>query len=271
MQKNRVRPLLLAGAAAAAVFSHAALSRATVYTDTAGDNNGGTVNEDIIGAVITNDATNINFTINLNTAANLASSDASYEHIELALQTGPGGYTSLSNPYSESIGVSSGWNYYALGYLYTPTSGPNTGVAGTFGADLYSGTSSGYSQITSAFSTSDVTTGTPSVTITIPLATLGLTAGSQFYFDAYTTYSGGSQGAYDALDNPTYTFGTPYAGTYFTPYDSNPNGNVSGAQQQTNSLFGTAAYQYTVTGVPEPASLGLLGFAGAMALKRRHA
>jgi hypothetical protein len=118
-----------------------------------------------------------------------------------------------------------------------------------------------------------VTTGAPSVTISVPLATLGLTAGSQFYFDAYTTYNGGSQGAYDALDNTTYTAGTPYHGTptdYFTPYDSNPSGSVSGAQQQTNSEFGTAAYQYTVTGVPEPASVVGLSLIGLVGLARRR-
>jgi len=252
MKRNRVRPFWVAGAAATAMFSHAALSQAAVYTDTVGDNNGGSVNVDISGASVTNDGSNITFTIDLNPSADLTSTDASYVHYELALQTGPGGYTTLSNPYSEQIGVSTGWNYYALGYVYT-----NNGTAGTPGADLYSGNSSGYTKITSAFTVTDVTTGTPSFTISIPLATLGLSAGSSFNFDAYTTYSGGSQGAYDALDNPTPTPGTPY--TPVTPYDS---ATASGSQ------FGTAAYSYTVSAVPEPASLGLLGFAGVMAMRR---
>jgi hypothetical protein len=265
MNKRTVSRCLV-GAFSSAILWAAGTAAAATYTDTVGDNNGGGADEDIIGAVITNDASNINFTIDLNTSANLASSDASYEHVELALQTGAGGYTSLSNPFGESIGISSGWNYYALGYFYTPTGG----TAGTFGADLYSGTAAGYAAITSAYTTSDVVTGTPSVTISVPLATLGLSPGSTFYFDAYTTYNGGGQGAYDALDNPTYTAGTPYGGTYFTAYDSNPNGSVGGVQQQTNSQFGTAAYQYTVTSIPEPVSTALVGLVGIGLLSRRR-
>src|SRR6516225_2604375 len=50
---------------------------ADVYTDATGDNYGG-AEVDISNVVVTNDATNINFQINLNTAANIGPSAAHF-------------------------------------------------------------------------------------------------------------------------------------------------------------------------------------------------
>jgi hypothetical protein len=100
-----------------------------------------------------------------------------------------------------------------------------------------------------------VYTGTPSSTFTFPLSALGLSGGSTFKFDVWTSF-GSPQGAYDALDLATQSAISPFGAT--PAYDS---ATVSG------STFSTTSY---TVAVPEPGSILLvLGAAGLTLVRRR--
>ena len=100
------------------------------------------------------------------------------------------------------------------------------------------------------------------LTFTVPLSSLGLSVGSSFYFDVVSSYPNSvGQSAYGALDSvggyPAETDDnyTPYNGT--SAYDA--------ATDASGTTFGTAASEYTVQAVPEPATSAMLG-AGVLLL-----
>jgi hypothetical protein len=231
---------------------------ASVYTDALADNYGGP-EVDISSVVVTNDASNIYFTINMNPAADLGTNY--YADYEVGIQSGPGGQTAINgtfgtgnpaagNPYGNAVGISTGENYFIGSYLNGPS------YSG--GAQLYSyDPVAGWSQVGATAPISEVATVTPYTSFSFPLSALGLSVGSSFNFDVWTTFSGG-QAAYDALDN----VGT---GSSNAPYSS---GTTYDSATATGSTF--ASTTYTVTAVPEPATLGLLCISGVMLGARRR-
>ena len=242
------------GSAACLVLGIAALmvaaaAKADVYTDATADNYGGP-EVDISNVVVTNDATNITFQINLNTAANIGPSAAHFANYEIGIQI-PGheanGQTLINgsfgtgtgngNPYGNAAGISTGENYWVGSFL------DGTGFSG--GADLYSfSTATGWTQVGARAPISEVYTGTPSTSFSFPLLGLGLNPGDTFKFDVWTSF-GSPQGAYDALDNTT---GTPNSGG-LAPY--------SGGTYDSATAPGSTLAMYTVAAVPEPSSLVL--------------
>ena len=236
---------LLTGIAA---LTAARCTHATVYTDATADNYGPTY-VDISNVVVTNTATDITFQINLNPTANLTHVDGSgnfdrhYGKYQLGFQTGPGGNTAIVNNYGNQIGISSGVNYSLLGWadnIPTPAApgDPPQGYDATF---HWNG--SGWDAVAGFGSSPFVDTPTlitdTSISYTVPLAALGLSAGSTFQFDVWTTFAGGGQSAYDALGKATLTTdpGTPY-GTA-TPYDSATSpGSVLSSYTVTSAVSG---------------------------------
>ncbi len=157
------------------------VASATVYTGNdayAGGNNQAVA---ISQVVMTNDASNLYVTINLDAAANIATNY--YGLYEIGFQdNGPGwGSTAVSNPYGSPIGISSGMSDWAALYLYY--SGP-TEVSG---ADFYH-SSDGTSLASDGALATSFVPGPPnaSVSMTIPLGDLGpsgLGNGNTFNFD----------------------------------------------------------------------------------------
>ncbi len=105
----------------------------TTYTDTQYDQWGDN-SADIASVVVSNDPSNIYFTITLNPYANISTSGDYYADYEVGIQTngGAGGQTAINtsygtgdptvgNPYGSDIGISSGMNYFIGSYLAGPT------------------------------------------------------------------------------------------------------------------------------------------------------
>jgi hypothetical protein len=197
--------------------------------------------------VINNDATTISFT--LNTTANMASYIFYGIEFQIVGQAGSG-YTGFANPFGPAVGISSGQN----------------AVIDTYGSGATPYTYSGGWMAGSSVGYAAGGTGSPSATITVPLGSLGLSAGSQFYFDVVSTYTslqnGGPQAAYGALDNTGYL---PESDGLYQPYNG-----VSHYDSATSSgtTFGTSATLYTVVPAPEPTTCTLMGL-GALVMIRR--
>jgi hypothetical protein len=98
-------------------------------------------------------------------------------------------------------------------------------------------------------------TGYNYVTFTVPLSSLGLSAGSQFYFDVVSSYPNPvGQSAYGSLDN---TSGYPAeSDSSWTPWAG--NNYYDPVTDAGGTTFGTGTSLYTVV-IPEPGTLALLG------------
>ena len=229
-------------------------AEAATYTGPGTANGGGGNGEGISSVVINNTATTITFTINTS-----AAQSAYVQYFVLMQYVGQGASGSpvllhsagALNNWGPSLGISSGMNAFAATY--------NTGATPAY----YSG---GTWNQGAGVSYDAGGTGSTFATFTLPLTGLGLSAGSSFYFDVVSSYPNSvGQSAYGSLlsSYPAETDNayTPYNGT--SAYDAATD--AGGAA----SKFGTAAYMYTVTGVPEPAAGALLGLGGLLMLLRR--
>jgi hypothetical protein len=257
MRRFNVSLRVLAALGAGLIVS--AKAPAALYTDATGDNYGGP-EVDIASVSVTNDASNLYFQINMNTAANLTTNYFANYEVGIQENGGAGGQTLINgnygtgvangNPYGNSVGISTGENFFIGSFLAGPT------YSG--GAQLYQFSSTtGWSQVGSTAPATVVGTGTPSTAFSFPLSALGLSAGSSFNFDVWTSF-GSPQGAYDVLDNPNLPPGAaPYSGG---SYDS---------ATAAGSTFATTTY--TVTAVPEPVSMGGTIVVAGIALMRRRA
>jgi hypothetical protein len=217
-------------------------------TYTASGNSDGSGETAFTTVVVSNNANNIFFNINT------VGTESTYVEYLVGIQENGGtggqtlinstygtGTTAAGNPWGNPVGISSGENFFIGSYL---------GYGG--GAQLYQYSSvGGWSQIdTSALVGGS---GTTSTTFTFSLSDLGLSVGSSFNFDVWSTYSG-AESAYEALDNPNYPSGTPWSGD---TYDS---------ATADGSTFSSTIY--TVEAVPEPAASALLGLGLVFAIRR---
>lgn len=253
MRRNRLSVLVAMLMAAVTLMPGAA--KASVYSDQLGDNYGGP-EVDISSVTVTNDANNIDFTININPAADLTTNSSAF--YEVGIQTGAaGGQTAINgsiglgnptvgNPYGNAIGISTGENFFIGSFL--------NGASSSGGAQLYSYSStSGWAQVGATAAIAEVPTGAPSLSFSFPLSALSLSPGNSFKFDVWTTF-GSPQSAFDALDSSRIPPGTaPYAGG---TYDS-------------ATADGSVLSVYTVVAVPEPASTAIF-LGGVIALFRRR-
>jgi hypothetical protein len=224
-----------------------AQAQVTSYTDAANDidpglaNAGGTL--DILGMEVSNTATDIVFRLTVNgLVSGPGSTDWGKFMIGISTGSNAGDSGVNGNGWGRPINMSSasgGMNYWIGSW-----------VDGGGGAQrwAYSGTS--WSEVAATYSTGfgGFTFSGNQLTYTMSLASLGLSVGNTFFFDAYSSGGGGGDSAIDALANPNVSV-TGWGGPY-TSGGSNP------------------IYSYTV--VPAPGAVALLGLAGLMARRRRR-
>ena len=216
---------------AAALSAGALASAATTYNDTVGEEFSGNSNLDIKSVQVSNTATDITFSIQVN--SNIVSGvGTDWGKYMVGIDSAAGGDTS-GNGWGRPISMSNGMDYWIGSWVDT---------GGGEQVWQYSGTAWSQTGSSTPFVSGDT------VTLTTSLASLGLSTGSTFNFDVYAGGGNTGDSANDASSNPAQST-TGWGG----PYDS-----------------GSTVSSYTVTAVPEPA-LGLLAVAALPLLRRRRA
>jgi len=242
--------------AAFAVSSSFAIQGTTSpYSDPAGDislsvnSANGTL--DILGMEVSNNATDITFTLTLN--GNISTTD--WGNFMIGIATGGTG-SATGNGWARPINLSSpagGMDYWIGSWV---NSGGGAQLWSYAGGTNGGGTGGAWNQLTNnspVFSTLAGATSTTSYTLT--LSSLGLAPDDVFYFDAYSSGGGGTDSAIDALANPNVSV-TDWGQTYTS---------------STTGTGGVGLNSYQV--VPEPTTyallaLGALGMAGYAARRR---
>lgn len=203
-------------------------AQATDYTDATGDFTGGVAALDLASVTVNNDATTLTFTLNLAGDPTPANWYSYFIGISKNSFGGVGGNLNGPGGWGKDIQMSTGGMDYFIGG-YPAYSGYSLL---TWDGSAWTGTSGAASQNTS------------SVTLSMNLSSLGLSAGNSFTFDVWTSDTGGDT-VLDALsDNTARSWNS-------TPFDTGAN-----------------ALTYTVAAVPEPATCTLLGL-GALVMSRR--
>ena len=228
-----------------AAVSHAApMNPGVTYTDAIGDvspsifSGNGTL--DLVSMEVSNTATDIQFALKVN--GNISTTDWGKFMIGIAAGGAPAnngnGWSRPINMDSPSGGMTS--------WLGSWVDGGGGAENRTFSGGNWSLTGATYN---GNFGTIALAPGAQStVTLTVSLASLGLSAGSTFYFDAYSSGGGGGDGAVDALANPNVSI-SDWGGSYTS---------------QGSNLF-----SYTVAAIPAPGAVALLALAGAVGSRRR--
>jgi hypothetical protein len=239
----------------------------TTYTDTLGDGQGSAnLLRDISSATIANNANNLIITLSINPAGNIATGGA-FNYI-FGFTTGSptaGGDTSAN--------ATTHGNAYGRSISFDSSFGGMTDFVGIFGAGGSGSVASPYT----SYAFNDYVFGTPTstspagvwtkmdtvasgepismgpgsttnnaITLTVPLSdfsdNVSLTPGTTIDFDMYSTGTSGNQTAYDSLANQ----GPIQSGTFNSTLQYNA----------------TVLDSYTITAVPEPATLALAGLGG---------
>lgn len=281
------RAILLAAVLSIGAASHGAVNvyqSASPYTDTQGDSLGSTNGgRDIVGATISNDATNLYISFELNptqttnasgteTPANIATSGYNYG---IAITSGPnsGGDTSTNatthgNAYGRAISFDSSLGGMTdwIGVYGAGGSGTATSPYTSYGFNDYVfGNAANTTDPTGVWTKKDtVASGGPIstaggdtsdnvISITVPMAdfadNLSLTPGTTIYFDIMPTGGSGNQTAYDSLaDQSTTQTPASYSAT-----------------AQYNAMV---VDSYTIQ-APEPTAM-LVGILPLLGLRRRN-
>lgn len=209
-----------------------------VYNDATGDidpnitTGNGTL--DLVSMEVSNTSTDIQFQLTVN--GNIGTTD--WGKFMIGMSTGNPGTTS-GNGWGRPINMSStagGMDFWVGSWvngggaaqLWNYTTGSWNGPAAPGGFAFAAGAQS-------------------TITYTLSLASLGLNNGDTFFFDAYSSGGGGTDGAIDALANPNVSI-TSWDGSY--------------------TSTGVNIFSYTV--VPAPGALALLGVAGLIGARKRR-
>jgi hypothetical protein len=235
-EQTKLQPMKLAFSTISALAGLAlglTTASAAIYNDNINDGalvgaGGGIL--DIVSVEVNNTATDLIFKINL--VGNPVATD--WGKYMIGITSGPGG-DPAGNGWVRPIGMSSGMNYWLGTWVDSGNGAENrnwTGAAWNLQSATYGANPDGLS----------ITKDASSVTLTLQFAGLGLAPGSTFLFDVYTSGGGGTDGAVDALANPGQT--------------------IANWSDYYNS--GQMVDTYTLSQVPEPGTLALLGLSGLL-------
>ena len=244
MKKNLLFTFVTAAFAVSSSF--AVQGTTSPYTDAVGDIDpgistaGGTL--DMLGMEVTNDSTDITFTLTVN--GDVSTTD--WGKFMVGIATGGTG-TTTGNGWSRPINLSSpvgGMDYWIGSW-----------VDGGGGAEFYNYDGIGWTGPSSLAGFSFAAGASSTISFTLTLSSLGLAPNDVFYFDAYSSGGGGGDSAIDVLANPNISI-TDWGQTY----TSSTTGDAG---------LGLNSYQV----VPEPTTyallaLGALGVAGYAAGRR---
>ena len=247
-----MKKILLSSVAAAAFAvssSFAVQGTTSPYTDAVGDidpgisTGNGTL--DILGMEVSNNATDITFTLTVN--GNISTTD--WGKFMVGIATGKTDGTLTGNGWNRPINLSYDNDPFAvqvLGMNHWIGSWVDTGGGAQFytynsGTLLWEGPAALTNFSLSAGATSEIN-------MSLSLVSMSLLPGDVIYFDAYSSGGGDGDSAIDALANPNVSI-TDWAGPY-TSYAT--------------AAGGPGLNSYTVA-VPEPSTYALLTL-GALAL-----
>ena len=200
---------LVIAAAAALFFAVASNSRATLYTDTVGDEFTGNPNLDIVSVDVTNNFADVLFKITLASLTNGSGGFINWGKYLIGFDTNAatGDTSANGNGWGRGISMTpNGMDLFVGSWVDNGNSPPASGEFYVFNGATWTRTIQGL----------NVTTNGNSVTIAVPLAALGKTYGDSFDFDVYTTGGGGPDPAIDSLADPNQT-----VSSWSTPYGSN--------------------------------------------------
>jgi hypothetical protein len=218
---------------AVAFLAAAQQANAVTYGDSSNDvftaAGGGIL--DIQSVEVNNTATDLIFKINI--AGDPVATD--WGKYMVAIDSVVGGDTT-NNGWGRPISMSSGMDYWIGSWV----------DAGN-GIENRNWTNPGWPLIAASYGPNpgnvSVSKDSSSVTVSVKLADWGLSVGNSFFFDVYTSGGGGTDGAVDALANPSQTIAD-----WGNSYDS------------------ALTESYTV--VPEPSTLALAAFGGLALIGR---
>ena len=239
--------IALAFVSAVAFSASSANAQVTTYLDATNDiasgiaNAGGTL--DIVRMEVSNTATDIVFRMTVNGfVEGPGSTDWGKFMIGISTGSNAGDSAANGNGWGRPINMAAptgGMNYWIGSWVDSGGGAQRWAYNGTSWSEVAATYSSGFGSFSFVNN---------QLTYTMSLASLGLSIGSTFYFDAYSSGGGGGDSAIDALANPNVSV-TGWGGPY-TSGGSNP------------------VLSYTV--VPAPGAVALLGLAGLMARRRRR-
>ena len=218
--------LLAAGLMAGAVSADTYLDATGDLDSGAPDDFSGFTHLDISQVDVTSDGINISFIISV--VQNPITAPNDWGNYMVGIDTTAGG-DSVGNGWSRPISMT-GMDYWLGAWV---NGGGDDGQAWNYNGASWSGPSA-----------LTVSTNANTVTMTTTLASLGLVGGETIKFDVYTSGSGATDGAVDALSSAT-----PSITTWGAPgnaYDTAGNG---------------LSYQV----VPEPGTIALMGLFGVIA------